>query len=259
VSNPGTVILGLGMPTLVPDSGQIALSISDVDGVKVAGLIIDAGPLESPTLLQMGEVGSSHDHSADPGSLHDIFCRIGGATLGTASSCVIVNSNDVLIDHAWLWRADHGIGAKWLQNRSRNGLIVNGARFTAYGLFVEHFQEYQTLWNGEGGRTYFYQSELPYDPPTQADWQHDGVNGYASYKVASSLKTHEAWGMGVYAAFRNGPIVTDNAFETPVTSGVLFHHLVTIWLSGIDGSGITNVLNGTGGAAIKTKTKATLD
>ena len=72
---------------------------------------------------------------------------------------------------------------------------------TIYGLFAEHFQEYQTLWNGEGGRVYFYQSELPYDAPDQSRWQHDGVPGYASYKVADSVHRHEAWGLGVYGVF----------------------------------------------------------
>lgn len=259
VTRPGAVVLGLGMPTLVADNGRPALSLADVDGIKVAGLLIDAGPVESPTLLQVGEAGSARDHSADPASLHDIFCRIGGGSAGTAASCVTVNSSDVLIDHFWLWRADHGAGAGWGLNKGRNGLIVNGARVTAYGLFVEHFQEYQTLWNGEGGRNYFYQSELPYDPPNQAAWQHDGVNGYASYKVAGTVKTHEAWGMGVYSAFRNGPILTDNAFEAPAAAGVKLHHLVSIWLNGVDGSGISNVLNGAGGAATKAKPKATLE
>ena len=35
---------------------------------------------------------------------------------------------------------------------------------------TEHFQQNQVVWNGNGGRVYFYQSELPYDPPSQAAW-----------------------------------------------------------------------------------------
>jgi hypothetical protein len=60
-----------------------------------------------------------------------------------------------------MWRADHGAGASWYDNMAQNGLVVNGDRVTAYGLFVEHYQQYQVLWNGNNGRTYFYQSELP--------------------------------------------------------------------------------------------------
>jgi len=39
-----------------------------------------------------------------------------------------------------------------------------------YGLAVEHFQKDQTVWNGNFGRVYFYQSETPYDVPSQAEW-----------------------------------------------------------------------------------------
>ena len=59
-------------------------------------------------------------------------------------------------------------GVGWNQNLSANGMVVNGNNVTVYGLFVEHHQEFQVLWNGNGGRTYFYQSEIPYDPPDQA-------------------------------------------------------------------------------------------
>ncbi|MDB5104129.1 MAG: carbohydrate binding module family protein [Fibrobacteres bacterium] len=264
VLRAGTVVLGLGMPTLVPDNGTAALSIADVDGVKVAGLLIDAGPVESPVLLRIGEpqaggASGPADHALNPTSLHDIFLRVGGPRAGSAAAAVIVDSKDVIGDHFWIWRADHGAGAKWDLNKGRNGLIVNGDRVAFYGLFVEHFQEYQTIWNGEAGRVHFYQSEMPYDPPTQADWQHAGVNGYASYKVADKVKTHEAWGLGVYCAFRAGPIQSDHGIEAPVAAGVHIRHAVSIWLNGVDGSGIGNVLNATGGAVTKTNTKATID
>jgi hypothetical protein len=99
------------------------------------------------------------------------------------------------------------------------------------------------MWNGNGGKTYFYQCEMPYDPPSQAEWQHGGVNGYAGYKVADAVTMHEAWGMGVYCAFRNN-VRSANAYEAP--AGAVFHHIRTRFLSG--GGGIDNVLNGTGGA-----------
>ena len=77
--------------------------------------------------------------------------------------------------------------------------MVNGNNVTLYGLFVEHHQQFQVLWNGERGRTYFYQSEIPYDPPDQASYTSaPGVKGWASYKVADSVTHHEAWGLGVY-------------------------------------------------------------
>ena len=145
--------------------------------------------------------------------------RVGGATAGTTASCLQINANDVVGDNLWLWRADHGNGVGWTQNACNNGLIVNGDRVTIYGLFVEHHEQYQTLWNGNWGRVYFYQSELPYDPPLAGAWSHDGVNGYASYKVADQVTSHQAYGLGVYAVFINSTNISCfNAIETPTNS-----------------------------------------
>ena len=66
VTRPDTVILGLGYATLVPQTGTPALVISDVDGVKVAGLIFDAGPVQSTTLLQVGTTNSRPGSFARP-------------------------------------------------------------------------------------------------------------------------------------------------------------------------------------------------
>jgi hypothetical protein len=255
VTRPGTIVMGLGLTTLVPSAAVPAMVVADVDGVKLAGLMFDAGAAESPTLLQVGEAGASKDHAADPTTLHDVYCRVGGATAGTATSCITINSNGVIGDNLWIWRADHGAGAGWTSNRSKNGLIVNGSGVTVYGLFVEHFQEYQTLWNGNGGRVYFYQSEMPYDPPSQSAWTHDGVNGFSTYKVASGVTTHQAWGVGMYSAFRS-PVVLDNAMETPTGPGIGLYHLITVWLNGSSGSSIAHIVNGTGAAATQSSREA---
>jgi len=246
VSNPGTMILGLGFATLIPDRGTAAMTIADVEGVKVGGILFEAGASNSPTLLQVGELGSSGSHATNPVFLHDIFCRVGGASLGTANCMVTINSHDVVGDNFWLWRADHGRGVGWDSNKNATGLIVNGDNVTLYGLFVEHCQQYQTLWNGNGGRVYFYQSEMPYDPPSQEDWCCGESNGYASYKVADSVRTHEAWGLGVYCAFRTGPVVADNAIETPTASAIKMHHMITVRMGWRDAGAILHVINGTG-------------
>ncbi len=120
---------------------------------------------------------------------------------GNTDCMVKIDSNDVVGDNFWLWRADHGAGANWTASKNATGLIVNGNRVIMYGLFVEHTQKYQTLWNGNDGRCYFYQSEMPYDPPSVEAWRHGNVIGYASYKVADTVTTHEAWGLGVYCVF----------------------------------------------------------
>jgi hypothetical protein len=250
VTQPDTIVLGLGYPTLVPSQGFPAMIVSDVDGVKVAGIIFDAGPTASPSLLAVGPTaGSSLDHSADPICLYDISSRVGGATVGKATNCMTINANDVLGDNLWLWRADHGAGASWTQNPSNSGLVVNGNDVTIYALFVEHHEQYQTLWNGNGGRVYFYQSELPYDAPSQAAWSHNGVNGYASYKVADGVLSHQAYGLGIYGVFTSTTTSCFNAIETPTNSQqVNIHNMITVCITAQNGSSsqITHIINGTG-------------
>ncbi|MDI5961804.1 RICIN domain-containing protein [Streptantibioticus silvisoli] len=247
VTRPDTVVLGLGLATLEADNGVTAISTADVDGIDLAGLLIDAGTTNSATLVQIGPAGSSAGHASDPTTLSDFFVRIGGAAVGKATQSVVVNSANVIGDDLWLWRADHGTGVGWTSNTAANGLVVNGANVTMYGLAVEHYQQYQTTWNGNGGRTYFYQSEMPYDPPSQSAWR-SGSNGYASYKVGASVTSHEAWGLGVYCFFNVDPsMVADRAIEVPAVSGVKFHDMMTFSLGG-DGS-ITHIINSSGGAA----------
>ncbi len=249
VTRANTVVLGLGLATLRPDNGVIAMSVADVDGVKLAGLLFDAGAVSSPVLLQVGPPGSSAGHAANPTSLHDVFARVGGAGPGKATVCLQINSSNVIVDHTWLWRADHGSGVGWDVNTAANGLVVNGANVTMYGLFVEHFQQYQVVWNGNGGRVYFYQSEIPYDPPNQNAWRSGaGVDGWASYKVSNSVTSHEAWGLGVYSVFTFPDVYLSRSIEVPVNSSVRFHHMTTVNLT-VNG-GIDRVINDTGDATL---------
>ncbi|GAA1511206.1 RICIN domain-containing protein [Kribbella lupini] len=246
ITRPDTVVLGLGLATVMPTNGNSAITVADVDGVKIAGLLIDAAPTNSPLLMEVGQTGASADHSANPTSLHDVYFRIGGSAVGKATETLRINSDDVILDHAWLWRGDHSIGVGWNTNTADTGLVVNGDDVTAYGLFVEHYQKYQTIWNGNGGRTYFYQNEMPYDPPNQAAWMNGSTRGYAAYKVADSVTTHEAWGLGSYCVFTSdASIIADRAFEVPNKTGVKFHNMVTVSLGGR--GTIAHVINTTGG------------
>jgi len=252
VGNAGTVVLGLGLATLVPDRGVVAMSVADVDGVRIAGILFDAGTTSSPILLEVGPTGSAARHAANPTSLHDLFFRVGGATVGKAALSLKINSSDVIGDHFWLWRADHGNGGTvgWGTNTAANGLIVNGANVTIYGLFVEHYQAVQTLWNGNGGKLYFYQSEMPYDVPNQAGWMNGGANGFASYKVADGVTSHGAWGVGIYCFFNvNSGVRAANAIEVPQSglNGAMFHDMTTVSLGGV--GEITHVIDGFGGTA----------
>jgi hypothetical protein len=252
VTRPDTVVLGLGLATIIPDGGVTPMTVSDVDGVKIAGLLFDAGTTNSPVLLKLGQDGSTASHAANPSSIQDVFFRIGGAGAGKATTSLVINSSNAIIDHIWAWRADHGAGVGWTVNTADTGLIVNGSNVTAYGLFVEHYQKHEVIWNANGGRTYFFQNEMPYDPPNQATWR-TGANGYAAYKVADTVTNHEAWGVGSYCFFNVDPTIhADRGFEVPNTSGVRFHDALTVSLGG--NGVIDHVINATGGPAQGTAT-----
>ncbi len=245
ITQPNTVILGLGLPTLIPQNGKVALATQDIPGVKLAGFMVDAGPELSSTLIKIGVEGAKSNYPDNPISLHDIYCRVGGAVAGLAETTLTINSNYVIGDHFWLWRADHGVGTGWLDGQNKHGLVVNGDHVSIYGLFNEHFQAYQTLWNGEYGKTYFYQSEIPYHPPSNDVWNDQGKPGYASYKVADHVQYHEAYGLGIYSFFSGEPTITnqvrvENAVEVPNHIGILIHHISTF--SGKNG-GINHVIN----------------
>ncbi len=49
----------------------------------------------------------------------------------------------------------------WTVNKANNGVIVNGNDVTAYGTFVEHYQQYEVTWNGQAGTEIFFQNETP--------------------------------------------------------------------------------------------------
>ncbi|HXC02623.1 MAG TPA: carbohydrate-binding protein, partial [Opitutaceae bacterium] len=252
VNNPNTVVLGLGLATLLSQNGVTAMNVADVDGVIIAGILFDAGPTNSSCQLQVGPSGSSANHSANPICLDDIFCRVGGAAVGKTTVSVQINSSNVVGDDFWIWRADHGNGGTvgWTTNTATNGLVVNGANVTIYGLAVEHYQQYQTLWNGNGGSVYFYQSEAPYDPPNQSSWMAGSEDGYASYKVANTVTSHQAYGVGIYCFFDvNSSVILGNAIEVPTSglNGGMFHDMTTVSLGGV--GTIAHVIDGYGATA----------
>jgi len=245
VSRPHTIVLGLGFPTLVPEHGITAMNVAATAGTKLSGMIFDAGPAQSRVLLQVGDapIGSP----AQPTLVQDVFFRIGGATAGKAATSLVVNSSDVILDDIWAWRADHGTGVGWTVNTAQHGVVVNGNNVLATGLFVEHYQNYDVQWLGNGGETIFFQNEMPYDPPNQAAWMNGSSNGYAAYEVGPSVTSHQAYGLGSYCFFNVNPaVVADRAFEAPNTPGVQFHDILTVSLGGV--GVINHVINTTGGA-----------
>jgi hypothetical protein len=249
VTNPDTKIIGLGFATLIPTSGNITMSVADVPGVNISGLIFDAGPEQSSSLLQIGTEGSTANNASDPVSVDDVFFRVGGAEAGTVATAFVDNSNNSIIDDVWVWRADHGAGAgSWTGDQSATGLVVNGSNVTANGLAVEHFQQYETIWNGQGGTDLFFQNENPYEVPSQAAWMSSSTqDGYPAFYIPDSVTSFTGYGMGSYCYFDQGVNIENAmAFQAPNTSGVQFNDILTVFLNG--SGGIESVINGTGAA-----------
>ncbi|MCX2181402.1 discoidin domain-containing protein [Streptomyces sp. SKN60] len=245
VNRAGTIVLGLGLATIIPDNGVTAMRVADVDGVRLAGFLVDAGQVNSPTLLEVGPQNASADHAANPTTVQDVYVRVGGAGAGKATTSIVVNNDDTIVDHTWVWRADHGDGVGWETNRADYGVRVNGDDVLATGLFVEHFNRYDVEWFGDRGRTIFFQNEKAYDAPNQAAIQNGTTKGYAAYRVDDSVTTHEGWGLGSYCYYNVDPTIRqDHGFKAPMKPGVRFHGLLTVSLGG--NGQFNHVINDTG-------------
>jgi len=262
ITRPNTVVLGLGFPTLVPAKGIVSMQVASVAGVRLSGVIFDAGPVVSPVLLQVGSrPGSGTADAADPTLVADVFFRIGGATPGRATTSVVVDSSQVILDDIWAWRADHGHGVGWTDNVGDTGVIVNGNSVTAYGLFVEHYEKYEVVWNGANGTDIFFENEMPYDPPSQDAWRAGPTtDGYPAFLITRRATGFQGYGMGSYSFFDRGiPIFAASAFETANPPGSELHDLLTIFLSTAGSGGIDHVVNAIGGSATAANPDAAVD
>jgi hypothetical protein len=268
VDHPNQIVLGLGFATLIPQNGNIAMSTADVPGIKLSGMIFDAGPQNSPVLLRLGarngnwQGDQGNGDANDPTLAQDVFLRVGGAEPGKATTALEVDDNNAILDDVWVWRADHGNGVGWTANTSDTGLVVNGNNVKAYGLAVEHFQKNEVIWNGQNGEDVFFQNEMPYDPPSQSAWMASPTSrGYPSFLVTNNVRSFQGYGMGSYSYFNQGvPIYSANAFEAPDRPGVQFHDLLTIFLNPNGGlGGIDNVINGVGGPSYITNPDTPVD
>ena len=253
VPHPDTVVLGLGMATLVPQHGTAAMMVVSNSGVKLSGLIIDAGPVNSPVLLSVGTPGPGN--ASDPDLIQDIFFRIGGAETTPVSATVSLldNASNSIIDNLWAWRADHGNAVGWTVNKADTGLVVTGNNVTAYGLAVEHYQKNEVIWSGQGGTDVFFQNEMPYDPPSQSAWMASPTqDGYPAFLVTGNVKSFQGYGMGSYIVFiqTTATLFADAAFQAPKTPGVQFHSLLIVYLGGNGGD--KSIINGVGGPVTST-------
>jgi len=253
VTRPDTVVLGLGFATLVPRRGNAALVVLPNTGVKVSGLIVDAGPVNSPVLVSVGLPGNGS--ASNPDLISDVFFRIGGAetTPTSATVSLLDNASHSIIDDVWAWRADHGNDVGWTANKGDTGLVVTGDDVTAYGLAVEHYQKSEVVWAGQGGTDVFFQNELPYDVPSQAAWNESATfNGYPAFQVGSAVKTFQGYGLGSYVTFldTNATLSDTEAFQVPQAAGVQFHDIFALWIGGT--GGYDSIIDGTGGPVTNT-------
>ena len=253
VPHPDTVVLGLGMATLVPQHGNAAMIVVSNSGVKLSGLIIDAGPVNSPVLLSVGTPGPGN--ASDPDLIQDVFFRIGGAETTPVSATVSLldNAANSILDNIWAWRADHGNAVGWTVNTADTGVVVTGNNVTAYGLAVEHYQKNEVIWSGQGGTDIFFQNEMPYDPPSQSAWMASPTqDGYPAFLVTGNVKSFQGYGMGSYIVFiqTTATLFADAAFQAPKTPGVQFHSLLVVYLGGTGGD--KSIINGVGGPVTST-------
>jgi hypothetical protein len=250
VSRPDTVVLGLGFATLVPQHGITPMVVAPNTGVKVSGLIFDAGSVNSPVLLSVGTPLPAAGSASDPDTIQDVFFRIGGAeTTGTSATVSLLdNASNSIIDDVWAWRADHGNAVGWTVNKADTGVVVTGNNVTAYGLAVEHYQKSEVVWTGQGGTDVFFQNELPYDPPSQSAWNESSTfSGYPAFQVGSAVKTFHGYGMGSYVVFTqtSATLHVTEAFQAPKVPGVTFSDVFGVWITG--SGGLDSIVNGTGG------------
>lgn len=243
VKNSDTVVFGMGLATLVSTTGKPAMVIANVTGVRVSGILFQAGVTRSPSLFQVGEIGHAGD-SENPTILQDIFARVGGPDAQDqevhVDVMVVVNSGNVITDNNWLWRADHDVSGSVGDSRNKvnTSLVINGDNHIGYSTMCEHALGNLLEWNGDKGRNYFFQSELPYDVDTDyAD------KGFAGYVVNENVTTHEAWGTGVYSFFRDHPVRVETGIKAPTKEGIVFHNSFGRWLYGQGGSGANHIID----------------
>jgi len=271
VKYPNQVILGLGYATLVaPTDGLPCIAVKPkVPGVRIAGIMLEASIQDKGagdegrirSLLEWGSptVNDPGDEE-NPGLLSDVFARVGGNYRNVSTDVmVLLHSGNIYGDNLWLWRADHvqlhpneapnfpNISPRCRQTVQdecvvKNGLVVgeHATNVTIVGLAVEHTTEHQTVWNGDNGQVYFYQSELPYDADESFE-----TKKFVGYKVGSNVKNHKAKGLGIYSNFRDYNVSTWTAVEHPKgEEGIEMSNVFTVKLDNM--GQINSVVNGRG-------------
>ena len=84
------------------------------------------------------------------------------------------------------------------------------------------------LWNGERGKTFFFQSELPYDV-SQANY---GDKGFLGYRVSGNVTEHDAYGIGVYHFMRDNAVTIQTGISVPPALVSRVRNPLGVYLSG---------------------------
>ena len=179
---------------VVPDDASRTCRAS-----TISGLIFDAGAVNSPALLRSVD-NSARRSASDPGdptALHDVFFRIGGPHVGKATVSLKVNSDNVILDDIWAWRADHGTGVgldeqhrrhrrrRQRRRRHRDRPLRRALPEVRRGLERQrrpddHVPERDAVRPAEPGRV-AARAACSATPPTRSP---------------TAVTTHEAWGLG---------------------------------------------------------------
>lgn len=241
ITNHNTVLLSLGMVTVEnQNSGECLIINDDLNNVKVAGIVIQASESSVGITNTLIKVGNTVKNNSSNIFLHDIFVRVGGPSLKPTNNnrvdkMMVINSNNVILDNCWLWRADHtnsisgGLGPT--NAVCNHALEVNGNNVKAYGLSCEHTLQDIVTWNGDNGEVNFYQCELPYDVENHWDYSGFVING-------SNFK---GYGMGVYCFFAkkwegSQETFTNHAIKI-TNSDYTLKNIFTVFLDSQNGQG----------------------
>jgi len=225
-------ILGVGLATLRLMVPQPALQIASTR-LRLSGVMIDVSFPGSKAQTNLSIVDwqrastlTSEGAAKQPGaSIHDLFVRtwrdprIANQWVPSAyRSMLRVRQPGLIIDHVWLWMADHDCVGYPAPSSVEHGLEVEAADVIAYALQVEHQIKELVLWSGEGGTTVMLQTEAAYT----------GAANPGCYTVTAA--THTGYGIGSYGVTSRGHVAT----RLPPASAFrgTFHNLLSMSING---------------------------
>ena len=253
VSRADTVILGLGFATLVPQHGSAAIVVVPNDGVKLSGLIIDAGPVNSPSLLSVGFPGPAN--AGDPDLIQDVFFRIGGAesTPVSATVSLLDNASNSIIDDVWAWRADHGNDVGWTEKQGQHRPDRHRKQRHRLRPRRGALPEVRGDLERPGRLGHLLRERAALRPA-----QPVGLDGVADAGRLSRLPRQPgrqdasratAWA-AMSCSQTTATLHDAEAFQSPNTPGVQFHNILAVWITGSGGD--DSIINGVGGPVTST-------